>query len=229
MLLLVLVALPWLKASAQDAAAGGGPAVVVSVANVDRLLADIGYLTRAAGMPQVGGLVTIMAGPYLDGLDSKRPAGFFLTLDGALPSGVVFVPVTNFGSVLKKIEEQVGKPAELGDGLRKVSLQRDFFIKQQGTWVFLADQAANLASVPEDPSRYLGGLDRQYSVAVRLNASSLPPQLKEMALARATAERRPRVAGCRGGAGLRRIASSWRNCPRRASGCSPRSCTTRNK
>ena len=51
------------------------PVLVVSIASVDRLLSNIGYLTRAAGTPEVGGLVTLMASQYIEGLDTTKPAG----------------------------------------------------------------------------------------------------------------------------------------------------------
>ena len=69
------------------------PAVVISIAKFDKLLGDVGYLTRAAGAPEFGGLVTLMAGPYLQGIDTRRPAGVYLRFNGPMPTGVAFLPV----------------------------------------------------------------------------------------------------------------------------------------
>lgn len=158
------------------------PAVVVSVSSVDRLLGDIGALTRTAGWPQIGGLVTLLTSPYTQDLDAKSPAGMFVTLNGGEPSGVAFIGVKNFDSVMKKLEEQFGKPEELGDGVLKLSLQRDFFIKHQGNWLFLSDKAATLGSVPADPTKYLASLNGAYTVAVQVNADAIPQELKAAAL-----------------------------------------------
>lgn len=185
--LLAMVGLE-LRSGAAESANGPAPAVVVSVASVDRLMSDIGYLTRAAGMPQMGGFVTLVTSPYLGGLDTRRPSGMFVTLDGGEPSGVAFVAVTDFEAVLKRIEEQVGPREDVGGGVVKFAVQRDVFLKQQGPWAFIADKAAHLANLPQDPSQYLAGLDKQYTLAVRLNGRSVPPQAKQAAIAQVQAD-----------------------------------------
>jgi hypothetical protein len=182
-LTLLVVAWPGARSFAQQAANESAPAVVVSVASIDRLLSDIGYLTRAAGMPQMGGFVTLVTSPYLAGLDTKRPSGMLVTFSGEEPSGVAFVAVTDFEAVLKRIEEQVGPRQDVGGGIVKFSVQRDIFLKQQAGWAFVSDKAAHLANLPQDPSQYLIGLDKQYTLAVRVNGRSIPPQMKQAAIA----------------------------------------------
>jgi hypothetical protein len=51
------------------------PVVVISVANSDKLLGDVGFLTESAGAGDVGRLVALMAAPYTAGLDKGKPAG----------------------------------------------------------------------------------------------------------------------------------------------------------
>ncbi len=170
---------PSSRAAAQDQK----PAVVVSVSSVDRLLSDIGYLTRAAGSPEMGGLVTLMAGQYIQGLDTKKPAGMFLTVQGPIPTGVGFVAVSDFDVVLQKIEETLREPPQdLGNGVRKVELQRNVFFKEQQGWVFFSNDIANLADLPADPSQLLDGLHEKYQIAVRVNLQNIPQGLREMAL-----------------------------------------------
>ena len=55
------------------------PAVVVSLASVDKLMGNVGYLTRVAGSPEVGAIITIMSGQYIEGLNTKQPAGAYVT------------------------------------------------------------------------------------------------------------------------------------------------------
>ena len=183
LLVLGLIGLPAVQAIAQVS-----PALVLSVGNPDRLLGDVSYLTRAAGLPEIGGLVTVMAGPYLEGLDTKKPAGLLVNFQDAEPTGVAFIPVSNFESVRKKLEERNVKLEDMGGGLKKLTLRRDVFVKEQGGWLFISDKASNLANVPQDPSQHLNGLELKYSLAAQINAKSIPPQLKELAVSRLQAE-----------------------------------------
>jgi hypothetical protein len=178
---LLLIGTSALRVSAQPSS-DARPAVVVSVSSVDRLLGDIGALTRTAGWPQIGGLVTLLTSPYTQDLDAKSPGGMFVSLNGGEPSGAAFIGVKNFENVMKKLEEQFGKAEELGDGVLKLSLQRDFFIKHQGNWLYVSDKAANLGNVPADPTRYLASLNGPYTVAVQVNADAIPEELKAAAL-----------------------------------------------
>jgi hypothetical protein len=155
------------------------PAVVVSLGSVKQLMGNISYLTRAAGSPEVGALVTIMSGQYIQGLDQTKPAGAYITF-APQPTGVVFLPVKDFDAVLTKIEETIGELEDVGGGVRKLSLQREIFLKEKGGWVFASDQLANLNNIPADPSQMLEGLNETYDVAIRANVQSVPPELRKM-------------------------------------------------
>ncbi len=174
---LLLVALPSI-ATAQDAPK---PAVVISLGSVDQLLGNIGYLTRVAGSPEVGAIVTIMSGQYIEGLDTKQPAGAYLTF-APQPSGVVFLAVSDFATVTKKIEEAVGELEDVGDGVKKLQLQREVFLREKDGWVFASDQRTNLDNVPADPKLMLEGLYETYDVAIRANVQSVPAELRDMLL-----------------------------------------------
>ncbi len=157
------------------------PAVVISLASVDRIMGNIGYLTRVAGSPEVGAIVQIMSGQYIEGLNTKQPAGAYVTFTPQ-PSAVVFLPVSDFKLVVAKIEEMVGELQDVGDGVKKLTLQREIFLKEQGGWVFASDQRANLNKIPADPTQLLEGLADTYDVAVRANVQSIPAELRQMAL-----------------------------------------------
>ena len=172
---LLSLLVPLARAVSQETAP---PAVVISLASADKLMADTGYLTKAVGMPEFGGLVTLMAGQYLEGIDARQPAGAYVTLAGK-PTVVAFVPVSDFDVVSAKLEEAVGELEDAGDGVKKLALQRDIFLKPQGKWVFVSDAAANLANLPEDPTSMLGDLSKQYNLAVRFNVQSVPMEMRE--------------------------------------------------
>lgn len=157
------------------------PAVVISLASVEQLLGNIGYLTRVAGSPEVGAIVQIMSGQYIEGLNAKQPAGGYVTF-APQPSGVVFLPVSDFDTVVAKIEEMVGELQDVGDGVKKLAVQREIFLKEKDGWIFASDQRANLDNVPADPTQLLEGLSETYDVAIRANVQSVPAELRQMFL-----------------------------------------------
>lgn len=158
-------------------------AVVVSLKSFDELMSDVGYLTRTAGTPEIGGLVTVMASQYTDGINTRKPIGMYLTFDGEMPTGVVFVPINDLDRVLAKVQEQVGEPEELGNGVRRIQLNREIFLKERDGWVYISDAVANLSRLPQDPVSLLGGLEKQYDLAVRLYVQNIPEGLRNQAIA----------------------------------------------
>ncbi|MGE0761481.1 MAG: hypothetical protein AB7O38_30990 [Pirellulaceae bacterium] len=170
------------SASQLAAQAPAKPAVVVSLAKADKLLSDIGYLTRAAGAPEFGGLVTLMAGPYLQGIDAQRPAGVLLQFAGPQPTGVAFLPVSNLDAFLQQLENASIEVEDAGGGLKRIQVQRPIYLKHSNGWLFASDAENNLANVPQDPSASLGTLPEKYNLAVQLNVRSLDPGLIDMAV-----------------------------------------------
>ncbi|MBC8351914.1 MAG: hypothetical protein H8E66_07985 [Planctomycetes bacterium] len=165
-------------AVAQDAQK---PAVVISLASIEQLMGNVGYLTQVAGSPEVGAIITIMSGQYIEGLNTKQPAGGYVTF-APQPSAVVFLPVSDFDMVTTKIEEMVGELEDVGDGVKKLALQREIFLKEKDGWIFASDQRANLDNVPADPKLMLEGLYETYDVAIRANVQSVPAELRQMFL-----------------------------------------------
>ncbi len=180
--LTLLLAVSTLLAPASVWAQSKKPAVLVSIANLDKLLADAGYLTRAAGTPELGGFVTLMAGPYLQGLDTKKPSGVFLQFAGPQPTGVAFVPVTNLDQVLQQLENNNIEVEDAGDGLKKISGPKAIYLKEKGGWAFISDNEENLANLPADPSAQLAGLSDKYNIAFQINVRSFPEELIDTAV-----------------------------------------------
>lgn len=159
------------------------PVVVVSVAKIDRLMGSIGYLTRAAGVPEVGGLVTLAAGQYLQGFDTKRPVGAYVTVRDERPSVVVFAPISDFKTIRDRLREAIDEPTELEGGILKYRNDRPVYVKPAGNWAFASDNDKNLANLPADPAALLGGLDKTYDIAVRVLADNVPQELRDKAVA----------------------------------------------
>lgn len=170
------------KAIAQNAEK---PAVVFSVASIEHLMGNLGYLTRAAGMPEYGAIVPFVVAPYIEGLDATQPAGGYVTFTPQ-PTAVIFAPVADFETVTKNIEEMVGELQDVGGGVKKLKLQREIFFKEQNGWMFATDRQANLNDLPADPKAMLEGMYEKYDIAIRANVPSVPAELREMLLSEIT-------------------------------------------
>lgn len=167
-------------ASAQAQQAGNlKPVAVVSIAHVDKLLGDIDYLTTAGGAADTGRLVALMAGPYVDGLDKTKPAGLYVTLDGEKPVVIGFVPTKDLTKVLATLADQVGEPKDVGDGVKQLGEFPPMFLKLEGGFTFVTNEQANLAKLPKDPVALLGGLEKSYSIAARINMQNIPQMYKD--------------------------------------------------
>ena len=163
-------------------AQNGKPAVIVSIAKPDKLLGDIGYLTRAAGTPEFGGLVTLMAGPYLQGIDTKRAAGVYLQFNGPQPTGMAFLPVSNLNQIVQQLENNSIEVQDAGGGIKKIQLQRTIYFAEKSGWLFISDSDSNLKNLPADPTANLGGLHEKYDIAVQVNVRNIDPALIDMAV-----------------------------------------------
>ena len=159
------------------------PVAVISVTNPDKLLGDIDYLTNAGGAADAGRLVTLMAGPYLAGLDRTKPGGAYVVMDGEEPVVVAFLPVRDLTTVLATLKDSIGEPKDLGDGVQQVGEEpMTAFIKQVGAYAFIAQNADHLKKLPKDPSALLGNLPKDYSISAKLMMKNLPAALKAQAV-----------------------------------------------
>src|SRR5262245_44102177 len=123
-----LLALP-AAARAADAKPAG-PSVVVRIEPLDDLVADLRYLGTQADrdelVKQFEGLVKAKTGPKgLEGVDRKRPLGFYGTVgtQGLDSSGVLMVPVSDEKAFLGSLENLGLKPEKGKDGLYTVQAE----------------------------------------------------------------------------------------------------------
>lgn len=182
----VLFSAPIAQSFAQPSRDGAAePLVVVSIAPTDELLGDIGYLTEAAGAGDVGRLVALMAAPYTAGLDKGKPSGMVLTLAGPdNMEGVGFVPVKDLDVLLGTLQDQLGEPEDVGNGIMEVATDRpqSMFVKESKGWAFFTNKKKLLADLPKNPAKLLGDLPENYTVAMRLNVAAIPAELREKAI-----------------------------------------------
>lgn len=178
LLLFAVLALPVPQAQAQQRKA----VALLSVSSIDGLLGNISYLTDAGGAPDVGQMVSLMSNAYLEGVDRANPIGMVLTTDGQefLPLG--FVPVKDLDKVLTSLEESVGEPRELGNGIKEIAGIQPIFLKEQDGWAFVGQTVESMANLPQNPVAMLGQMPKEYDIAIRGNIQNIPKQYLDMAV-----------------------------------------------
>ena len=180
-----VLALPARRAAAQNTIDGLKPVAVVSVAQFDELTADVSYLMQAAKLqPFAQQMFMAMATEFTKGVDTKRPGGAYVTLANNEPTVVAFIPVTDLDMVLSSLEQQIGEPRDVGDGILEINSDKEksAYVKSQGGWAFLAQDPDHLTGLPPDPAAVLGQLPQTYDVAVQLNVQNIPQELRQMAI-----------------------------------------------
>lgn len=169
---------PWGDALAQ----APKPMAIISVASIDKLFQDIAYVSTAAGQPQARGLVEFGAAQFLEGIDRTRPIGAVVTMKEGdqEPDFLAFVPVTDFDAVVTKVEQSAGIEREdAGNGIIKLTVNQDLYLKEQAGWALVANRAAALANVPQDPTPLLAGLSDKYSIGAQIHVQSIPKALRD--------------------------------------------------
>ena len=158
------------------------PVVVVSISGIDELMGDVDYLTQAAGAEDYGNLFKLLAAPYTVGIDKTKPWGMVLQSDGDgfMPLG--FVPVKDLKVVFAALKEQIGEPRDVGGGVFEITDPAPMYIKEANGFAFLAGESKFLEKLPEDPVALLGGLNKEYDIAVRAFAQNVPQAQKDWAI-----------------------------------------------
>ncbi|MCA9193188.1 MAG: hypothetical protein KDB03_15555 [Planctomycetales bacterium] len=156
----------------------------VSIAPLDRLLGDVKYLLGAANVPELGGMALMMAKQATNGLDTTRPAGVSVMLEGQMPSVLVFLPLKDRATFFSALASMAIEPDDLGNGVYEVIFNGPpIYLKDGGNWLFVGQTEDSFGDLPSDPSAALGTLPQRYDIAVSLDLQALPSDLKEMLLA----------------------------------------------
>ncbi len=159
------------------------PVGIVSIAPLDRLLQDTTYLLRAVNVPEVSGLVSLMANQYTQGLDRSQPIGVSITLEGEMPTATIYLPMSSREQFFGALGGMGIEPDDLGNGLFEIDAGgQTIFAKQTGNWMYVAQSEQALANVPADPAKLLGALPQQYNLAVSVDVQAVPPQIRQVAI-----------------------------------------------
>ncbi len=161
------------------------PVIIVSICSLNKLMQDVTYLSNVVGQPQAGGMFQMMAGGFTQGLDMSRPIGVVVPIVDGAPEPIGMVPTPDVEMMLKRLEQQTGRPADkLDDGTLVVSAGTSLvYIRQSGEWAIVARQKELLDLAPEDPTETLEGLGDEYTIGVRLLIDEVPEETREALIA----------------------------------------------
>lgn len=155
---------------------------VLSISSIDSVLDSVGYLTDAAGYAESGQMVKMFAGAYLEGIDRANPVGIVLTTDGQEFQPLGFVPVKDLEKVFTSLEESVGAPRDLGNGIKEIPGIQPIFVKEQDGFAFIGQSVESMGSLPKNPVAALGQMPKEYDIAIRGNIQNVPKHFLDMAV-----------------------------------------------
>ena len=169
------------RALAQTDADATEPVVVMTFGSINKLMQDVNYMSSAMGQPQAGGIFTMMAGTFTQGVDTTQPIGMLVPLVDGAPQPIALLPTADVKTVLKRLEAQVGPADELDDGTMVVLLGASaIYIRQSGNWAVLAPSQELLDLAPANPETLFEGMGNNYDLAVRLKMQQVPTELRSM-------------------------------------------------
>ena len=162
------------------------PAVVVSVAQMDKQLSTVNYLVKSAGFGEMGFLIKLQADSFLKGIDRSKPAGALMFFEEGSPEPKVlgFLPVSNLSDVLDTLSSNGVGEVEEGDDYNVLitDSEDEVFIKQVGDYAYIADSDALFKRIPSNPAKELGDLPSKYNVGVKAFGQRIPESLRDQAL-----------------------------------------------
>jgi len=179
LLLLLLVALPVAQVQAQQQKK---TVAVMSVSSVDSLLGNVGYIAESAGFPEAMGIVTMMGGEYLEGIDRGKPIGMVLNTDGQEFTPLGFIPVKDLNRIFAAMEDTMGSPRDAGNGIKEIPGFQPVFVKEQDGFAFVGQTVESMAALPKNPVASLGNLPQEYDFAIRGFLQNIPEEYLQMAI-----------------------------------------------
>lgn len=158
------------------------PLVVLSLTSANDIAGDVTELSAIAKAKELPTWLASMLRLYaegnnLNGIDRSRPWGAVAQYQGDDISGFGFVPVTDAEQLSRALESEIRHIEDVGGGVTRVvgtAAGKELYAKEAGGYLFVSDDAATLSNVPSNPAKLLGGVDKQYDVAVRFDLKNVP-------------------------------------------------------
>lgn len=163
------------------AAGATEPVLVVTLGSINKLMQDVNYISSVVGQPQAGGMFTMLAGTFTQGIDMTMPIGILVPLVDGAPQPIAVIPTTDVKSILKRLEAQTGPADELDDGTLVVAVGANtIYIRQNGPWAAMAPRKDLLDLAPADPTTLFQGLGNDFDIAFRLRMQQVPAETRGM-------------------------------------------------
>ncbi|MBX9787972.1 MAG: hypothetical protein K2Y37_03575 [Pirellulales bacterium] len=183
-----LLALPLVGRAqeAEEPASEMKPLIVASLRSFDELIDDLDFIGKVSDNPDLGqgieGLLELATqGQGLDMLDKTKPWGFAVSSDGLELQVLGFLPINDLEKFATTLGGLAGDPQKSEDGVWKFEiLNFSLFMKQSGDWTFVSISGDFLQNLPADPTKYLGGLNKDYDGAVRVHMQNIPDVFRQL-------------------------------------------------
>ncbi|MCO8125313.1 hypothetical protein NHH03_26480 [Stieleria sp. TO1_6] len=160
---------------------GSQPVLVVTIGSLNKMMQDVNYITGVVGQAHFGGLFSMMAGTYGQGMDMDQPIGVLVPMIGGTPQPIVVLPTSDVRSILKRIEAQTGPIDQLDDGTLVATINgKTLYIQQNKSVAIAAQDREALKLVPADPQGLFKGMGNDYNVAVRLQVQQVPVEVRNV-------------------------------------------------
>lgn len=157
------------------------PVLVVTLGSINKLMQDVNYLSSVVGQPQAGGMFTMLAGTFTQGIDMTMPIGILVPLVDGAPQPIAVIPTVDVKSILKRLEAQTGPADELDDGTLVIAVGANtIYIRQNGPWAAMAPRKDLLDLAPADPMTLFQGLGNDFDIAFRLQMQQVPAETRGM-------------------------------------------------
>ncbi len=159
------------------------PMAVIAINNYNDLSKDIGWVADLVGPPGASAMIQAQGQQFATMFDTTKPIGIVVQSDGVLGAKMLgFLPTNNADQLIGMLA-LFGITGQEVDGL--IVLQTGaapIYVKKATGWAFISNDKTALANTPADPVPLLGGLDKEYDVAIKGNIDAIPPVFMQLAM-----------------------------------------------
>jgi hypothetical protein len=183
-----MLAVAVLLGAARLAQSATEPAITVSFAGYDKLIADLDLIGKLAGIPRLSERLDKPLRMLTDArgakgplaLAPKQPWGAVLTVISSVSSeSYAFFPVTNIVPLVELVKIQTGANAKEDDGVYTIPIAAStVYAAQKGKWAYFTTSQQTLDNVLPNPVTLLGDLPKRYDLAVRLSLKNLTADIR---------------------------------------------------